>query len=92
MRNQTLKFNYCYRSLKSGFFLLILIDSLAQKSIAKKDIWVKKHQGRVGFRGFKNYIFLPASKGTNAQNFYLLKIRLNLFEISNIVLKFENLI
>ena len=29
---------------------------------------------------------------TNAHNFYLLKICLNLFEISNRVLKFENLI
>jgi len=28
----------------------------------------------------------------NAQNFYLLKIRLNFFEISNTVLKFQNLI
>ena len=28
---------------------------------------------------------------SHAQNFYLLKIRLNLFEISHLVLKFENL-
>jgi hypothetical protein len=29
---------------------------------------------------------------THAENFYLLKIRLNLFEISKSALKFENLI
>ena len=34
----------------------------------------------------------PAMLTSNAQNFYVLKINLNLFEISNWVLKFENLI
>ena len=32
------------------------------------------------------------AKQSDAQNFYLLKIHLNLFEISDRVLKFENLI
>ena len=44
-----------------------------------------------GTRDFSRYQFLGKIE-TNAQNFYLLKIRLNLFEISNTVLKFKNLI
>ena len=40
---------------------------------------------------FSSYIYF-FSKLSYAQNFYLLKIRLNLFEISNTVLEFENLI
>ena len=39
------------------------------------------------------YVFLEVSQNnSNVQNFYLLKIHLNWFEISNQVLKFENLI
>ena len=39
---------------------------------------------------FKEYIF--CFLGTDVENFYLLKINLNLFEIPNQVLKFENVI
>ena len=41
---------------------------------------------------YKHYHNGVISAMTHAQNFYLLKIYLNLFEISNRVLKFENLI